>query len=34
MGRGLDLMKKHGSKKKVIAEAESQLARARGGKKR
>ncbi|HEU5056982.1 MAG TPA: serine/threonine-protein kinase [Kofleriaceae bacterium] len=29
MGRGLDLMKTHGSKKKVIAEAESQLARAR-----
>jgi eukaryotic-like serine/threonine-protein kinase len=28
MGRGLDIMKKHGSKKKVIAEAESQLARA------
>ena len=34
MGRGLGLMKKHGSKKKVIAEAESQLARARSGKKR
>ncbi|HEY8145148.1 MAG TPA: serine/threonine-protein kinase [Kofleriaceae bacterium] len=28
MGSGLDIMKKHGSKKKVIAEAESQLARA------
>ena len=34
MGRGLDLMKKYRSKKKVIAEAESQLARARSGKKR
>jgi len=29
MGRGLDIMKKHGSKKRVIAEAESQLAAAR-----
>jgi hypothetical protein len=29
MGRGLDLMKKHGSKKRVIAEAEGQLAAAR-----
>ena len=29
MGRGLDIMKKHGAKKRVIAEAESQLAAAR-----